>query len=45
MQADGFDACDSTDYFLHDFIDKIEHEDNMYADMPPMNIDDWCYAY
>ena len=45
MQADAFYACDSTDYFLHDFIDKIEHEDNMYADMPPMNIDDWCYAY
>lgn len=45
MQADGFDACDSTDYFLHDFIDKIEHEDNMYKDMPPMNIDDWGYAY
>ena len=45
MQADGFDACDSTDYFLHDFIDKIEHEDNMYKDMPPMNIYNWCYAY
>ena len=46
MQDDNFDAADSVS--LRDFINDIEHEDNIDAMrncMPPMNIDDWCYAY
>ena len=46
MQDDNFDAADSIS--LRDFINEIEHEDNidcMTNGMPPMNIDDWGYCY